>query len=153
MPEKIYVVDLTSEERQELSKVVRTGRVAAYKRRHAHMLLKADAGSEGQGLTDAQIAEDLDCGTATVERVRRRFVREGLQAALGRRKAERTNPRRLDGDGEAKLVALACSESPRGYSRWTVRLLAERMVALEYVESLSKSTVHRTLKKTNLSLG
>jgi len=153
MPKKTYVVELTSEERQQLGKRVRTGKAAAYQRRHAGILLKADAGAEGPAWTDARIAEALDVGTATVERVRKRFVTEGLEAALGRRKANRIYARRLDGDGEAHLIALACSEAPQGRARWTLRLLADRMVALEYVESVSYQTVRRVLKKTNLSPG
>jgi transposase len=153
MPKKVYVVELTTQERQQLTGLVRTGRAAAYKRRHAEILLKADTGPGGPAWTDARIAEALDVGTATVERLRQRFVTEGLEAALGRRKAERASTRRLDGDGEAKLIALACSEAPEGYARWTLRLLAERMVVLEYVEQCSKNTVHRALKKTGLSLG
>ena len=88
-----------------------------------------------------------------MERVRKRFVEEGLEAVLDRRRSQRQYQHRLDGDGEAHLIALACSEAPEGRSRWTLRLLANRMVALEYVQKLSKDTVHRTLKKTNLSLG
>ena len=153
MPRTIYIVELTGEEREDLTKLVRTGKVAAYKRRHAEILLRSDAGSEGPSWSDARIAEALDIGTATVERLRKRFVTEGLEAALGRRKTERMSLRRLDGDGEAKLIALVCGEAPEGYSRWTLRLLAERMVALEYVDRLSKNTVHRLLKKTKLSLG
>jgi hypothetical protein len=132
---------------------VRTGKAAAYKRRHAEILLKADAGPGGPAWTDARIAEALDVGTASLGRLRERFVVEGLEGALGRHKAERVRSRRLDGDGEAKLIALACSEAPEGYARWTLRLLAERMVALEYVGHCSKNTVHRALKKTGLSLG
>lgn len=153
MPRKTYVVDLTSEEREQLTGLVRTGKAAAYKRRHAEILLKADTGPGGPAWTDARIAEALDVGTASLGRLRERFVVEGLEGALGRHKAERVRSRRLDGDGEAKLIALACSEAPEGYARWTLRLLAERMVALEYVGHCSKNTVHRALKKTGLSLG
>lgn len=153
MPEKRYVVELTSEEREQLRKLVRTGKAAAYRRRHAEVLLKADVGPGGSAWTDREIAGALDVGTATVERLRKRFVTEGMEAALGRRKSSHVSLRRLDGEGEARLIALACSKAPKGRNRWTLRLLAGRMVALEYVESLSKSTVHRVLKKTNLSLG
>ena len=153
MPNKMYVVELTKQERQALRQLIRTGTAAAYRRRHAGILLKADAGRGGPGWTDAQIAEALECGTATVERVRKRLVIEGVEAALARQKAQRVSARRLDGDAEAKLIALACSQPPSGRGRWTLRLLAERMVALEHVESLSKNTVHRVLKKTSLSLG
>ena len=99
------------------------------------------------------IAESLDVGTASIERVRKQFVEEGLDAALVRRTSRRVYRRKLDGDDEAHLIALACSDPLAGRGRWTLRLLAERMVTLEYVESVSKDTVHRVLKKTNLSLG
>lgn len=150
---KKYVVTLTEEERRMLRKMISQGKAAARKLMHAHLLLKADQSKGGPNWEDAAIAQGLDVGTATVERVRKRFVEEGLQAALDRRQPCRQYPHKLDGDGEAHLIALACGEAPEGRSRWTLRLLAERMVALEYVEELSKDTVHRTLKKTNSSLG
>ena len=103
-------------------------------------------------LCAAAIARALDCGQATVERIRKRFVMEGFEAALGRK--HRTNYEyKLDGKDEAHLIALACGKPPKGYNRWTLRLLADKMVELEYVDSLSYQTVRRTLKKTNLSLG
>jgi transposase len=127
--------------------------MAARKLVHARILLKADASAGGPAWTDDAIAEGLEVGRATVERVRREFVEEGLEAALERRQPRRQYKRALDGDGEAHLVALACSQAPEGRSRWTLRLLADQMVALEYVAELSKDTVSRVLKKTNLSLG
>ena len=117
------------------------------------ILLKADAGPDAPGWSDGQIAESLEVGRATVERVRKQFVEEGLEAALQRRRPRRQYQRVLDGDAEAHLVALACQEPPEGRSRWTLRLLADRMVQLEYVEQVSYQTVRRTLKKTSLSLG
>jgi transposase len=129
------------------------GRAAARKLAHARILLKADAGSGGPGWNDDQIAQGLEVGRATVERVRKAFVEESLEAALERRKPRRRYDRVLDGDGEAHLVALACQKPPEGRSRWTLRLLADQMVRLEYVEALSKDTVSRVLKKTSLSLG
>jgi len=119
----------------------------------ARILLKADVGSDGPGWSDDQIAEGLEVGRATAGRVREAFVEEGLDAALERRKPRRRYARTLDGDGEAHLVALACQKPPEGRSRWTLRLLADRLVELEYVEQVSYQTVRRTLKKTNLSLG
>ena len=104
-------------------------------------------------MDDGTIAREVDVGRATVERVRKEFVEEGLDAALERRKSRRQYRRKLDGDGEAHLIALACSKAPEGRSRWTLRLLAERMVALEQVDRLSYETVRGVLKKTNLSLG
>ena len=150
---KIYVVTLTSEERATLRELISSGKAAARKLSHARILLKADSGEGGPSWIDSTISQALDVGTATVERVRKRFVEEGLESALGRRKPEREYIRKLDGDGEAHLIALACSESPEGSARWTLRLLADRMVALEYIDELSYQTVRRVLKKTNLSLG
>lgn len=150
---KKYIVTLTQEERQMLHAMLSKGKAAARKLMHARILLKADASPEGPAWNDPEIAEGLDVGTATVERVRRQFVEEGLEAALERRKSRRQYSRVLDGDGEAHLIALACQKPPEGRSRWTLRLLADRMVQLEYVEQVSYQTVRRTLKKTNLSLG
>ncbi len=150
---KKYIVTLTQEERQMLQAMLSRGKAAARKLMHARILLKADAAPGGPGWNDAVIAEGLEIGRATVERVRKQFVEEGLDAALERRKPRRQYHRKLDGDGEAHLIALACSQSPEGRNRWTLRLLADRMVALEHVEQLSYQTVRRTLKKTNLSLG
>jgi transposase len=150
---KKYIVTLTQEERQMLQAMLSRGKAAARKLMHARILLKADASAGGPGWDDDQIAEGLEVGRATVERVRKEFVEEGLDAALERRKPRRQYERTLDGDGEAHLIALACSKAPEGRSRWTLRLLADRMVRLEYVEEVSKDTVSRVLKKTNLSLG
>jgi transposase len=119
----------------------------------ARILLKADESPGGPEWSDDQIAEGLEVGRATVERVRKAFVEEGLESALERRKPRRQYLHTLDGDGEAHLIALACGQTPEGRSRWTLRLLADRMVALEYVEQVSYQTVRRTLKKTNLNLG
>jgi len=150
---KKYIVTLTGAERRMLQVMLSRGRVAARKLMHARILLKADAGADGPGWGDDAIAQGLEVGRATVERVRKEFVEEGLEAALGRRKPRRQYERRLDGDDEAHLVALACQKPPEGRSRWTLRLLAERLVQLEYVEQVSYQTVRRTLKKMNLSLG
>ena len=150
---KSYVVTLTDEERRSLRALVSSGKGAARKLTHARILLKADASAGGPHWTDAAISEGVEVGTATVERVRQRFVEEGLEAALVPSKPDRIYERKLDGDGEAHLIALACSESPEGRSRWTLALLADRMVALGHVESLSYQTVRRVLKKTRSSLG
>ena len=148
-----YVVTLTEEERVVLHRMVSSGKAAARKLTHARILLLADQGPRGPATKDTDIAKAVGCGRVTVERVRKRFVDEGLQEALARHKSRRQYQRKLDGKGEAYLIALACSEPPEGEKRWTLRLLADRMVALEYVDSLSYQTVRRTLKKTNLSLG
>ena len=150
---KKYIVTLTEPERQMLQAMLSRGKAAARKLVHARILLKADVSRGGPGWKDEQIAEGLEVGRATVERVREKFVEEGLDAALERRRPRREYRRTLDGDGEAHLVALACQQPPEGRSRWTLRLLADRMVQLEYVEQVSKDTVARVLKKTSLSLG
>ena len=144
---KKYIVTLTPEERHMLQEMLSRGKAAARKLMHARILLKADAGSDGPGWDDEAIAQGLEVGRATVERVRKEFVEEGLEAALIRRRPRRQYQRTLDGDGEAHLVALACQKPPEGRSRWTLRLLADRMVQLEYVEQVSYQTVRRTLKK------
>jgi transposase len=151
---KKYIVTLTEAERQMLQAMLSRGKAAARKLMHARILLKADASSGGgPGWNDDRIAEGLEVGTATVERVRREFVEEGLAAALEPRKSRRQYRRKLDGDGEAHLIALACSQAPEGRSRWTLRLLADRMVELQQVDHLSYETVREVLKKTNSSLG
>lgn len=146
---KKYVVTLTEEERRMLQQMLSRGKTAARKLMHARILLKVDTAAGGPGWNDEAIAETLEVGRATVERVRKTFVEEGLDAALDRRKPRRQYRRKLDGDGEAHLVALACQKPPEGYSRWTLKLLADRMVQLEYVDQISYQTVRRTLKKTS----
>jgi transposase len=150
---KKYIVTLVDEERRMLQDMLSRGKAAARKLMHARILLKADAAAGGPAWEDPSIAEALEVGRATVERVRKEFVEEGLEAALERRKPRRVYARKLDGDGEAHLVALACQEPPEGRSRWTLRLLADRMVQLAYVDQISYQTVRRTLKKTRSSLG
>ena len=149
---KKYVAELTSKERSQLREIVNAERMAAHKRRHAQMLLKVDQGIKGPGWTDAAVAEAFDCTPRTVERLRIRLVERGLKAALEHGNRGRYHARALDGVAEAHLIALACGHAPEGRNRWTVRLLADQMVALDKVESCSKSAVHRVLKKTNLSL-
>ena len=150
---KKYIVTLTEAERQMLQAMLSRGKAAARKLAHARILLKADATAGGPRWNDETIAEGLEVGRVTVERVRKEFVEEGLEAALERRKPRRQYRRTLDGDGEAHLVALACPKPPEGRSRWTLQLLADRMVQLEYVDEISYQTVRRTLKKTSSSLG
>jgi transposase len=150
---KKYIVTLTEVERQMLQAMLSRGKAAARKLMHARILLKADTSAGGPAWSDDAIAQGLEVGRATAERVRKEFVEVGFDAALERRKPRRQYQRKLDGDGEAHLIALACSKAPEGRSRWTLRLLADRMVALEHVEAVSYETVHRVLKKTCLSLG
>jgi transposase len=149
---KKYIVTLTDDERRMLQDLVSKGKAAAKKLTHARILLKADQSQNGPGWDDGRIAEGLEVGRATVERVRKTFVEESLESALSRPKT-REYPHRLDGEAEAHLIALACHPAPEGHSRWTLRLLADRFVALEYVDQVSYQTVRRVLKKTNLSLG
>lgn len=146
---KKYIVRLSTEERKDLNALVSKGRVAARKRRHAEILLRAAQGEYGPAWTDSQIAETFHIGRCTVERVRQRLVEEGLEASLNERQKSRHRRKKIDGENEARLVALACSEPPEGRARWTLKLLAERMVELEYVESLSDEAVRQVLKKTN----
>ena len=150
MPRKKYIVNLTPEERQELEQLISSGTERARKLTRARILLKAD-----EGWTDRAISQALDVGTATVERLRKRFVEWGGIAAIERRKPRRQYKRKLDGDAEARLIALACSAPPEGRECWTLRLLAEKLVTLEGVdiESISYETVRTTLKKTNSSPG
>ena len=149
MPKKKYHVTLTEDERAQLEKLTRSGKATALAQTHARILLKADAADGGPAWRDEQIVEALDVGRATVERVRRRFVEEGLDAALVARKRRRVYERKLDGKQEAQLIALACSRPPEGRQRWTMQLLADRLVEMQVVETISDETVRTTLKKMN----
>jgi len=151
---KRYKITLTDEERNSLQELIAAGKAAAKKRTHARILLKADAAPGGPAWTDARIAEALEVNPRTVERLRQRFVEQGLDAALGRKKQDRpSRPRTLDGKAEARLIAVACSQPPQGRTRWTLRLLADKLVELEVVDTVSTETIRRTLKKTNSSRG
>jgi transposase len=146
---KRYIVTLTAEERQGLHDLIAAGKAAAKKLAHARILLKADAAEGGPAWPDYRIAEALEVSTATIERVRQRFVEQGLEAALVRKPQER--PSRLptlDGRAEARLIALACSTPPEGRASWTMQLLADKLVELEVVPTVSDETVRRALKKT-----
>lgn len=147
MPAK-YIVRLTAEAREHLTALVSKGKAAAAKIRHAHVLLKADA--DGPNWMDAQIADAFSVPLNTVAGSRKRLVCQGLEAALNRQPQARPSRRpQLDGAGEARLLALSCSEPPPGQARWSLRLLADRVVELGIVESFSHESVRRTLKKTN----
>jgi transposase len=151
---KRYKVTLTPEERCHLRDLIAAGKAAAQRLARARILLKADAALGGPAWTDPRIAAAVEVGTATVERIRRRFVAEGLEAALGRKKQQRpSRERKLDGRAEARLIALACSAPPAGRKEWTMRLLADRLVELEVVDTISDETVRRVLKKTKSSRG
>ena len=144
---KKYVVRLTGEERDALEALVRKGKAAAYRRTHAQVLLWADEGDYGPGLIDSEVAHTVGVSEKTVWRLRQRCVEEGLEAALERKPRVREKRRVLDGDGEARLVALMCSEPPPGQSRWTLHMLRDRLVELGVVESISHESVRQVLKK------
>jgi transposase len=149
---KKYLVTLTPEERAGLTGLASAGKRSALTITRARILLKADQADGGPAWQDADIAEALDCGVRTVERVRQRFVERGLEQALGRKPQDRpSRERKFDGAAEARLIALACSAPPAGRARWTLKLLADRLVELEVFESVSDEAVRRVLKKTNSS--
>jgi transposase len=151
---KKYKVTLTAEERKSLQELIAAGKASAQKLAHARILLKADAGPGGPAWTDARIAEALEVNVTTVERVRERFVEQGFEAALVRKRQDRpSRERKLDGQAEARLVALACSDPPQGRTRWTLRLLADKLVELEVVDRVCTETVRQVLKKTSSSRG
>ncbi|MCL2639920.1 MAG: helix-turn-helix domain-containing protein [Phycisphaerales bacterium] len=147
---KKYIVTLTPEEQAQLKTLVKTGKAAAYRIRHAHVLLAVDASEGAPQLTDDQVAKTLDITTRSIAHLRQRFVEEGFNAALERKKRELPPREQLfDGEKEARLIATACGPAPEGRVRWTLELLADRMVALRIVEHCSPQTIMRTLKKTN----
>lgn len=152
MPIK-FRVTLTADERQQLAALISTGKAAARKLLHARILLKADQAPGGPACTDDAIVEALDCGLSTVCRVRQSCVEAGLCAALERKKPTGRQCRKLDGAQEAHLIALACSAPPEGRTRWTLKLLASKLVELDVVDSISGECVRTTLKTTSLSLG
>ena len=153
MPKKTFQVQLSLAERARLQALVTNGSAAAHTHIHARILLKADEGPDGPAWTDAMISSALDVGMSTVARVRQTAVQNGLDAALQRTVPKRAYQRTLDGAGEAHLVALTCSTPPEGAGRWSLRLLADQMVELDYVATISHETVRQTLKKTNSSRG
>ena len=146
---KKYRVGLTEEEQEELKALVSKGRAAAYKQTHARILLLSDENQADDPMMDQEIARALNVGTATVERVRRRCLEEGVEAALGHQEQLNRRRKKLDGEGEAHLIALACSQPPEGRVSWTLQMLADGLMEREIVDSISTETVRRTLKKTN----
>lgn len=146
---KRYIVNLTRAEREGLEQIVNRAHVSGLTRQRASILLRTD-----DDLTDQEIAEEVGVGVRTVERVRMRCVERGIEASLKRKAQENpSRPRKLDGAAEARLTQLACSEAPEGRSRWTLSLLADKMVELKVFKSVSKSTIQRGLKKANSSPG
>jgi transposase len=151
---KKYLVSLTAEESQQLRDLIAVGKASAKKLAHARILLKADVNAGESDWTDTRIAEAVEVSIATVERVRQRFVEQGLTAALSRKPQDQpSRERTLDGRAEAYLIALACAPPPQERTRWTVQLLADKLVELQIVETISDETVRRVLKKTFLSRG
>src|SRR5918997_6530063 len=151
MPGKRYKVTLEPDERRDLEKLISRGKGAARRLAHARILLHADQGEGRPGKIDAEIAEAVGVSVATIERVRQRFVEEGLEGALNPRPSPRLYPRKLDGAAEARLIALACSPPPDGRARWTLRLLAAKLVELEVFDAVDDETVRRALEKTSCS--
>ena len=149
---KVYVVRLTREERERLHDLVHKGRVAADRRRRAQVLLLVDQGEHGPAHADRSVAERVEMAPRTVERIRQRCVLEGLDAVLGRRQRSRERARALDGEAEARLIAMACSDPPEGCARWTLHLLADEMQRRRIVETVSRETVRRVLKKRRQTL-
>ena len=150
---KYFFVTLTPEERRSLRKLIRGGRASARRLQHARILLKADCGPDGPALSDTPIAQAVEVSKGTVARVRQRFSEAGLKAALEPRPTRRVYQRKLGGVEEAQLVAIACSDPPAGQGRWTLQMMADRLVALEAVDRISDQTVRRTLKKTRSNRG
>ena len=153
MPTKKYRIRLTTDEQQELKALVSRGRTVAYKQTHARILLMSDEAREDGGMKDADISGALGVGLSMVERVRRRCVEEGIESALNRKKQLRRRQKILDGEREARLIAMACGEPPEGRASWTLKLLADQLVECEIVETISTETVRPVLKKTNSSRG
>ena len=153
MPKKKHHIRLNTEERGQLESILRKGSASAQRQRHARILLLADVHGPQGGWSDSQIAAAAHTSIPTVERVRRICVEHGLERALERKDPEREYERKLDGRGEAQLIALCCGPAPEGHARWTLRLLAGRLVELEVVDAICHETVRQALKKTNSSRG
>lgn len=146
-------VELSTEERERLKKLLSCGNTPIKQHKIAQVLLGADAAPEGRKCIDAEIAKEVKCSPKTVTRIREKFVKGRLEEVFRKKFTPRPTRRKFDGEGEAKLIALCCSEAPEGRARWTLRLLADKIVQCETTETVSYQTIRRTLKKTNLSLG
>lgn len=141
---KKYIVDLTRDEKKKLKEIISSGKHSAKKISRAHLLLKAN-----EGWTDKKIAKAITVDRTTVERIRKQFVEESFESAINGRRSKRVYKRKLEGKQEAQLIAISCGEVPEGRVRWTLHMLADKMVQLGYVENISHETVRKTLKKTN----
>jgi transposase len=151
---KKNTIELTKEQRANLEEVIKKGQGSARKIQHAHVLLKSDTGADGPGWPDEQIQEAFEVGRSTIQRIRRRFLEQGLSEALNRRpQPERPEKRKVYGEHEAHLIALCCSPAPDGYERWSMRLLADRVVELGYFEKIGPTTIWKVLKKMNSNPG
>ncbi len=148
-----YTIRLSQEEVKELRGIINKGSHTSQTFRTAYILLNCDEGDYSEKVTNAQISKVLKVGMRTIDRVKKRFIEEGFEAVLERRISSRIYDVKIDGDVEAKLVKLCCSEPPSGFAKWSLRLLADKMIELKYVESISYVSVGNVLKKTNLSLG
>jgi len=148
-----YTIELTKAEVTELQSIISKGSHTSQTFRTAYILLNCDEGKYSEKVTNEQISKVLKVGMRTIDRVKKRFLEEGLEAILERRPTKRVYETKVDGDTEAKLVTLCCSKPPKGFAKWSLRLLADKMVELKYVESISHVTVRSVLKKTNLSPG
>jgi transposase len=148
-----YTIKLTKSEVEELMIIINKGSHTSQTFRVAYILLNCDEGKYSEKVTNEQISKVLKIGMRTIDRVKKKFAEEGLEAVLERRPTARIYEKKMDGDTEAKLITLCCSEPPKGFAKWSLRLLADKMVELKYVESITHVTVRSVLKKTNLSLG
>ena len=148
-----YRIKLTKSEVEELRGIIDKGYHRSQTYRGAYILLNCDEGEYSEKVTNEQISKVLKVGMRTIDRVKKKFIEEGLELTLERRPSQRVYEKKADGDFEAKLVTLCCSEPPKGFAKWSLRLLADKMVELKYVESISHVTVRSVLKKTSLSLG
>ena len=147
---KKYFVRLTEEEQAQLKDMVTKGETSAYKIKHANVLLKADI--NGPAWADIKIAEAFSIHVSTVSCIKKRFLEGGLERAITRKKQDYpSNPPKFDGEAEAKLIAISCSKPPEGHARWTLRLIADRLVVLDIIDTVSPETIRNVLKKTNLS--
>jgi len=148
-----YTIKLTKTEVEELKAIINKGSHTSQIFRVAYILLNCDEGQHSDKVTNDQISKVLKVGMRTIDRVKKKFIEEGFEASLERRATSRVYEKKSDGDVEAKLITLCCSEPPKGYAKWSLRLLAEKMVELNYVQSISHVTVRSVLKKTNLNPG
>jgi transposase len=148
-----YTVKLTKGEVDELTSIISKGSHTSQSFRTAYILLNCDEGKYSERVTNEEISKVLKIGMRTIDRVKKKFIEEGFEGVMERRPTQRIYETKIDGDSEAKLVTLCCSEPPKGFAKWSLRLLADKMVELKYVDSISHVTVRNVLKKTNLNLG